>query len=158
MTLKQNIKGFSLVELLVVITIIGVLTAIALPAYNEYLAKAARSDAKAAMLALAQAEERFYSNQVPPVYLAMAGPPTNTVSTLGPAWINWSGGDSIDSRKYAITITLDPATMLPEATQIGSMQSYLIEAVPVGNLDPKCGTLRLFSNGQKQATGGSNCW
>ena len=159
--MKQKIKGFSLVELMVVAAIISILAAIALPSYNDYLAKAARSDAKAVMLALAQTEERYYSNQVPPVYLAMAAPPTDTVALLGPAWTNWAGGNSMGGRKYSISITLDPATMQPEATQVGSNQSYLIEAVPIGNLDPQCGTLRLFSNGQKGATGSlgvAGCW
>lgn len=156
----KGARGFTLIELVIVLLIIGILAAIAIPSYNSYIAKAARNDAKSAMLELAQVEERFYSNQVPPVYIAMAAPPTVTTTTMGPAWVNWAGGDSIGSRKYSISISLDPASMT-DATTAGSKQSYLIEAIPVSaSQDPDCGTLRLFSNGIKIATGpkGSACW
>lgn len=147
-------------ELIIVVGIIGILMAIAVPMYQDYVEKAARADAKATMLSLAQAEERFYSNQIPPVYVAMAPPPTVTTATMGPAWINWSGGNTIANRKYSITITLDPAAMT-DRTTAGSAQSYLIEAVPIrADFDQRCGTLRLYSNGVKEATGalGNGCW
>lgn len=160
LTVCKKMRGFSLIELMVVVAIIAILAAIALPSYRDYVSKAARADAKTVMLNLAQAEERYYSNQIPPVYLAMPAPPTNTAVTMGPTWINWSGGESIGDRKYSISITLDPASMTDNTTA-GSKQSYLIEAVPIAaNWDPPCGTLRLYSNGRKTATGalGSGCW
>jgi type IV pilus assembly protein PilE len=56
----MNNKGFSLVELMVVLAIIGVLGAIAYPSYDSYMKKSRRSDAKIALQAMADKQERFY--------------------------------------------------------------------------------------------------
>ncbi len=59
---KINRKnGFTLVELMVVIAIIGILTAIAFPSYQNYLKKSRREDAKGALMGLANAMERHFT-------------------------------------------------------------------------------------------------
>lgn len=54
-------KGFSLFELLVCIAIIGVISTIAIPSYNEQVTRARRTDGKAALLDVAQRVERYFS-------------------------------------------------------------------------------------------------
>lgn len=54
-------RGFTLIELMVVIVIIGILAAIAWPMYQEYVRSAKRAEVKAALLEAAQALERHYS-------------------------------------------------------------------------------------------------
>lgn len=54
-------QGFTLVELIVVVLIIGVLSSIAIPSYQEYVRKARRSDAQAALMGLSQAMEIHFS-------------------------------------------------------------------------------------------------
>lgn len=51
-------KGFSLVELMIVVVIIGVISAIAIPSYTQHVKKTRRVEAQAALLELANAIER----------------------------------------------------------------------------------------------------
>lgn len=56
-----RIAGFTLVELMIVVAVVGVLTAIALPSYTSYVARARRADARAQLLQVAQFMQRFYA-------------------------------------------------------------------------------------------------
>lgn len=58
---RKSQGGFSLVELMVVVAIIGVLAAIAVPAVNKYIAKARQSEAKTQLSALYTSEKAFYA-------------------------------------------------------------------------------------------------
>lgn len=52
-------RGFSLVELVVAVAVIGILLAIAMPAYNQYLIRANKAAAKAALLEIASRQEQY---------------------------------------------------------------------------------------------------
>ncbi|ROR94743.1 type IV pilus assembly protein PilE [Sinobacterium caligoides] len=54
-------QGFTLIETLVVIAIIGIITAIAMPSYQEHVKEAKRSQAKAALMAFSARLERNYA-------------------------------------------------------------------------------------------------
>ena len=58
--LRNDSQGVTLIELMVVVVVIGVLGVIAIPSYRQYSMRAQRVEAKAALLLLATAQERFY--------------------------------------------------------------------------------------------------
>lgn len=59
----KNQKGFNLIELLITVSIIGIITGIAVPSYNQHITNKSRNDATTTLLELMRAEEDFYANE-----------------------------------------------------------------------------------------------
>lgn len=81
---RPPMKGVTLLELMIVVVVVGILAAIAVPSYRAYTLRAQRSDATAALLRLAAAQEKFYlqnntyagnaqMGSAPPAGLGIAG-------------------------------------------------------------------------------------
>jgi len=61
---KNTQKGFTLIELMIVVAILGILSAIALPSYTKYVEKSRRTDAKVELLRIAQLQESFFAQNL----------------------------------------------------------------------------------------------
>ena len=58
---RSKFAGFSLMELMITVAIVGILASIAYPSYQEQVAKSRRAEASGALLSAAQALERYYT-------------------------------------------------------------------------------------------------
>ena len=138
---KKTEQGFTLIELMIVVAIVGILAAIAFPSYQESVRKSARAEAKAALLGAAQAFERYYSLN-------------GRYDSLGasPANIPTFSGDNAASKKYDLTYVYKDAAgaaITPvNATATNPSVSFEITATPVIT-DSKCGNLLYTNTGKK---------
>lgn len=59
---RRKMHGITLMELMIVVVIVGILAAVGYPNYRDFVARAKRTEAKAALLQIATNQERFYLN------------------------------------------------------------------------------------------------
>ncbi|MEN9847984.1 MAG: hypothetical protein RL368_724 [Pseudomonadota bacterium] len=149
---KQN--GFTLVELMMVVAVIAILSTVAIPAYDQYITKARRADAKVALMKLAQLQEAFFSNNN---RYAITLAELLTSSSEG--FLNIKGVTAQSPQNY-YTLTLNPATA----------RNFTLTATPYGDMitreekaSPSCKGLSIDSTGQRGVSGegtGSiqDCW
>jgi type IV pilus assembly protein PilE len=135
--------GFTLIELMIVVVILGVLASIAVPAYQDSVRRARRAEVQTALLATAHALERLYTrnNSYAGAAMGTGGLPSASVPN-GP------------SPYYTITLTVAAGN-----------QAYTLTAAPVSGgpqANDKCGSFTLNAAGAKGVSGGSlpaaQCW
>ena len=133
-------SGFTLIELMISVAILGILVAIALPSYTEYIQRGDRASARAALLEAQQFMERFYA--------ANDRYTKDALGTINPDLPARLVNVPAESPKYQLTLG---AAMV---------NSYTLTATP-GATD-KCGNLTLTNTGVKgiSAVGPTvqECW
>lgn len=143
---RERPAGFSLIELMIVVAIIGILAAIAFPSYNNYVLRGKRAEARNALMDLAAREERYYSDNNK--YIGtLAGLKYN--DPVGCASIS---GTQTETCKYTLAN--------PDLSLVANDQGFVIVATPVSP-DPKCGDLSIKQDGTKDKSGSgtvAECW
>jgi type IV pilus assembly protein PilE len=134
--MKKN-SGFTLVELLVALAIIGIFASIAYPAYESYITKIRRTEAQVALMDLAARMEHFYSE-------------------------NQHSYSGADLGALGVKATTPKGYYRLSLSNLSST-TYTLEAKPIGVQagDTICKTLTLNQLGQKGKTGSGTveeCW
>ena len=136
-------KGFTLIELMIVVAIVGILAAIAYPSYQEQVRKTKRGDCAGALAGLANAMERYFTTNN-----------TYVGATLG------NGAGDI----YPAQCPVDGDTPTYNLAVAATATTYTLQAAPTGTqAADDCGTLTLTNTGVKGVTGANgkvwqDCW
>lgn len=128
-------RGFTLIELMITVAIVGILAAVAYPSYREYVAKSRRAEAQALLMQSSQWMERFYAENY-----------SYSVNTAGVAVADlltarYSQSPTSGTAAYTIAVAPTATTYTITATRTGTMAA------------DKCGNFQITHTGVKQLTG-----
>lgn len=133
---RKKESGFTLIELLIAVVIIGVLTAVALPAYQDFVKTSRRADARNALFDLQVKQERYRSNNL-------------SYGTLAQLTSSYGVSSASEAGHYSIAVTTSTAT------------TYTATATPAGSqIGDDCGTFAI-TNSSPNTSGSyadSDCW
>lgn len=161
---QRKQRGFTIIELLIVIVVISILVAIAVPSYREYVMRTNRTVAKAALYELSTKQESYavdhkgYATNFD--RLGIGGSAAATV-----AYVTSNGAISRNPADalYSFALFSDTAGTMSTCALQGSptRMGFRISATPVGtNTDTTCGTICVGANGDRGSSLGvaTECW
>ena len=144
----QHSRGFTLIELMIAVAVVGILAAIAYPSYQDSIRKSRRADAKGVLLQAAQWMERNYTENNCYHRNTPGTCSTAAVTTTLPASVSKSPTDGANTY-YNITLVAAGTTA----------NAFTLQAAPTstGNQSADtCKTLTLTSTGVKGANDGGS--
>jgi type IV pilus assembly protein PilE len=144
---RTSNRGFSLIELMIVMMIVAILAGVAYPSYQESVRKAKRAEGRAALMQLMQQQERFYSQRSSYIAFSSSSVDTNEKQ------FRWYSGETEKKSAYEINgracagDSIDNCIILTATAGTSKVDSNYT--------DLKCGALTLSSTGRKSPDG---CW
>ncbi|MFK5969097.1 MAG: type IV pilin protein [Candidatus Marithrix sp.] len=147
----MNNKGFSLIELMIVVAIIGVITAIAYPTYRQHVLESNRFEAKSALMDLSQLQEEFYIENNK--YASNFGNSPNSMNIE-------KAGFAKDKGKFiSKNSKLDLLNGYYELSLTGNNNGYTLTADAIGTQveDTECLQFTIDQASRKEATS-DKCW
>ena len=152
---KQKQKGFTLIEMMIVVAILGIVSAIAVPSYMDYVTKGKRTDAKVELLRMAQLQESYFVQN-----LSYAKDFTSATNAGG---LGLTG--PIESEQGEYTILLNPTPAGCGGTSVSPCTGFTLtaDAGTIQSNDAKCLDFTLTNTGVKGVTGAHSatprdCW
>ena len=136
-SMRKSLHGVTFTELMIVVVIIGILTAIAYPNYRQYVARAKRTEAKAALLQIATNQERFYLQ--------------NNTYTEDMTVLGFPVADNFLSDTESYIIDVDPGA---DANNFSATATYQNTDAEAG----KCATFTIDGRGAKGSAPLADCW
>ena len=157
--------GFTLIELMIVVVIIGIIAGIGYTMYRDQAQKVRRTDAKIALADISNRLQKFYSlcsTFTNKMATTDKWPQSAGISECNPANAFTAGvgigyGTTSPDGYYTLTITDQAGTAIPAQLGVG----YIITATATSlqTADTKCKTLTLDSTGTRKSTpAGTDCW
>ena len=148
-------RGFTLMELMIVVVIATILVSIAVPSYLSEVRQSRRAEAKTAVLDLASREERYFSTN-------------GSIYSITPTDLGYPGGAfpaPVGSDNYYTITVCSPAANCDPNANVPAAPSYYITVTPVAGGsqagDTQCQSFSVDSTGQQFATGtipSQQCW
>lgn len=155
---KKNSRGFTLIELMIVVAIIGLLAAVAYPAYTDSVLKGRRAQGRTAVAELLQQQERYITQRN--CYLGFTTNASTGVATPSSPGSACGGvtaasvpfktfsGDSLENSHYILSADACPAG----SGTLAISDCVRVIATPLKS-DPKVAALQMTSTGTKSCTG-----
>ena len=136
MITRKYMQGVTLMELMIVVVIVSILTAIAYPNYRQFVARAKRNEAKSCLLQIATLQERHYLS--------------NNTYTADMTNLGFGAAANVltDTGSYVCNVTA------ADANTFSAVATYQNADEEAG----KCATFTINGSGTKSSTPNNDCW